>query len=160
MSADGRARLARMQAALVGALAGAAAPPEGFDASRLEAAARSLIGKRRRAAARAWPNLAAGLGDRFLERFGVFAAETGLPSWGGPLADGFAFAHWLKARRELPEAARLELLGVELRYCAQVDGFVPRRGPSFRVALLGRPRRCVLALRWPGLGEFWWTFRF
>jgi hypothetical protein len=149
-----------MQAALVGALAGAAPPPEGFDTSRLEAATGSLLGKRRRAAARAWPNLAAGLGDRFLERFGVFAAETALPSWGGPLADGFAFARWLKARRELPEAARLELLGVELRYRARVDGLVPRRGPIFRVALLRRPARCVLALRWPGLGECWRMLRF
>jgi hypothetical protein len=149
-----------MQAALVGALTGGAAPPEGFDTARLAAAARSLAGKRRRAAARAWPNLAASLGDRFRERFAAFAAETLLPRWGGPLADGFAFARWLKARGELPDAGRLELFGAELRYCARVDGLVPRRYPAFRVALLRRSRCCVLALRWPSLGESWWRLRF
>jgi hypothetical protein len=152
--------LAQKQATLVGALVGAAAPPEGFDTARVMAASESLARKRRRSVARAWPNLVAALGDCFAERFKAFAAETPLPRWGGPLADGFAFARWLKAQGQLPEESRLEFLGVELRYRARVDGLVPRRGPAFRVAFPSFPRRCVLALRWPGLGEYWWTLRF
>src|SRR5262245_2073419 len=159
MSLDGRARLGQMQAALMGALAGAATPPAGFDPIRLQAAARSLAAKRRRAVARAWPNLTAALGDRFGERFAAFAAQTPLPRWGGALADGRAFARWLLARQELPEAARLELLAVDLRYRARADGLVPRRGPSLQIALLRQPRRLVVALRWPGLREYWRTLR-
>jgi hypothetical protein len=155
MSLDGRAELGRLQAALVDTLAGAAPPPAGFDPVRLQAAARSLAAKRRRAVARAWPNLTAALGDRFGGRFASFAAQTPLPRWGGALADGHAFARWLLARQGLPEAGRLELLAVDLRYRTRADGLVPRRGPSVRIALLRRPRRLVVALRWPGLGEYW-----
>jgi hypothetical protein len=159
MSLDGRARLGQMQAALVGALTGAAAPPVVFEPVRFQAAAQSLAGKRRRAVVRAWPNLAAALGDRFLQRFVEFAAQTPLPRWGWALADGRAFARWLWAREELPEAARLELLAVDLRYRAQADGLVPRRGPSMQIALLRHPRRLVVALRWPRLGEYCRTLR-
>lgn len=133
-------------------LSGTPRPP----GSVAHTAAQSLAIKRRRAAARAWPDLAAALGDRFPERFADFAAGTPLPGRGGALADGRVFAVWLRRRGELPEAARLELMAVDLRYRAQADGLVARRGPSFRVALLRQPRCLVLALRWPGLGEWWY----
>jgi hypothetical protein len=159
MSLDGRAKLGQMQAALLAALAGAAAAPAGFEPARLQAAVRSLASKRRRAVVRAWPNLVAALGDRYLQLFAAFAAQAPLPLWGGALADGHAFACWLQARHALPEAARLELLAVDLRYRARTDGLVPRRGASLQIAFLRHPRRLVVALRWPRLGEWWRILR-
>jgi hypothetical protein len=155
MSADARARLADQQAALVAALAGRGAPPEGFDAARLRTAAASLVTKRVEAVARAWPRLAAGLGRRFGEQFRVFAAANPLPRDGGPLADGRAFVRWLTAAGNLPDEGRFQALAVDLRYTTSGDGLRLRRGPSFKAALLNGRRRLVLAVRLPWLGEFW-----
>jgi hypothetical protein len=111
--AANREAMARAQAAFVAALtggaglAGEAVLPDGFDAGRLAAAARSLAHKRRRSAERAWPALAAAVGPPFAAAFDAYAAEVPLPS-AGPTADARAFAAWLLGRGELPAAgARL-----------------------------------------------------
>src|SRR4051812_48216047 len=91
MSAETRTLLAQKQAELVAALARQAAPPAGFNADRVRAAAASLAGKRRHAVARAWPSVPAALGERYAERFDTYAATAPLPRLGGPLADGRGF---------------------------------------------------------------------
>jgi hypothetical protein len=131
--------------------------PGGFDSARLQAAAASLANKRAQSVARTWPGMADALGDRFAERFAAFAATTPLPRHGGPLADGHAFARWLASAGELPAAVRLHLLAVELRYAVRSDGLVPRRGPALKAVLLRQPRRLVIAVRMPWLGERWFT---
>lgn len=155
LSAEARARLAAEQAALVAALVGRGAPPEGFDARRVGLAAASLAWKRARAAARAWPGLARALGGRFGKVFAAYAGAAPLPRQGGPLADGRAFARWLAARGKLPEAGRLQALAVDLRYANNPDGLALRRGPTCRAAWLRRSRRLILAVRLPWLGEHW-----
>jgi hypothetical protein len=155
MSAEARAKLAAGQAALVAALAGAGDVPPGFDHQRVGATAAALIAKRARAAARAWPGLAEALGGRFAERFAEFAARTPLPRYGGPLADGRAFARALAAIGELPEALREQVMVVDLRYVGSADGLRPRRGPCARVALLRQPRRLLLGVYLPWLGARW-----
>ncbi len=155
MSAEARARLAAMQADLVAALAAGAGPPAGFDAERVRLAAASLASKRRQAVARAWPDLAAALADRFGPRFEAFAAQTPLPAAGGPRADGRAFAAWLARQGELPEACRLHALAVDLRYVRTAAGLRPRRGPALKALLLRQARSLVLAVYFPWLGERW-----
>jgi hypothetical protein len=142
-----------MQAELIRALAAQSAAPEGFDAARFRVAARALVSKRSRAAARAWPGLAGVLGEQWREQFRAFAEEYPLPRDGGPLADGYAFARFLHRAGKLPDEGRLEALAVELRYRRCAGGLRPRRGIAVRVCLLGRPRRLILALRLPFLGE-------
>jgi hypothetical protein len=157
-SAD-RAKLAAQQAQLVQALAGKSEPPQGFDAERLQTTATALAQKRQRAVARAWPALTGALGEGFAEQFAEFAARTPLPRQGGPLADGRAFARFLAQRGDLPEAGRLEALAVDVHYVQRPFGLVPRRGPTVRLTMLKQPRRLVMALRLPWLGEHWFTLR-
>ena len=109
--------------------------------------------------ARAWPSLAGALGDRFGPLFAAFAAATRPPRHGGPLADGRAFARALADWGELPEAAHVEVMAVDLRHAPRPDGLARRRWPSLAVALLYRPRRLVLAARLPRLGERWLAIR-
>jgi hypothetical protein len=154
-SPDARARLAARQAELVRALMSHGEPPPAGDAARLRATAEALAAKRAKAVARAWPALAAGLGEDFRERFARFAAGVPLPHEGGPLADGRAFARWLARAGELSDAGRLEALAVDLRYRAHAGGLVPRRGPALAWARLREPRRLVVAVRLPWLGERW-----
>jgi hypothetical protein len=104
-------------------------------------AARSLINKRLREVARAWPALARRLGDGFVERFGDFARANPPPAGGGPLEDGRAFAKTLPAH-ELDDASRLELLWANL-YHSRVGA---------RVAWLPDEGRLVLGARLPWLG--------
>jgi hypothetical protein len=155
LPAETRARLAAEQATLVAALVGRGAAPPGFDAWRVSVTAAALARKRARAAARAWPGLARALGRRFGEVFAAYADAAPLPREGGPLADGRAFARWLAARGELPEAGRLQALAVDLRYADNPDGLTPRRGPALRAAWLRQSRRLIVAVRLPWLGEHW-----
>jgi hypothetical protein len=159
LSPEARARLATQQAALVTALVARGAPPPDFDRACLQAAAASLGHKRARAAARAWPALARTLGLRFDELFATYAAAAPLPRQGGPLADGRAFARWLAARRELPEAGRLQALAVDLRYTGNSDGLVPRRWPTWRLTWLPQSRRLIAAVWLPWLGQHWLSIR-
>ena len=154
MSIDGRSKLAAMQADLVAALVGAGTLPQGFDALRLGAAVAALATKRVRAVARAWPCLR----EYLAECFAAYAATSALPRRGGPLADGRAFAHWLQRRGPLPDAVRLQMLAVDLRYARHRHGLSPRRGPCLRLTTLPVSRRLVIALGLPLLGEHWFTF--
>jgi hypothetical protein len=154
---EARARLAAMQAELVRTLTGQAGTAQAFNTTRLKATAEALRTKRGRAVARAWPGVAASLGEHYSERFATFAAQTPLPHNGGPIADGRAFARWLAQAGELSEQARLELLAVDLRYTAKGGGLVPRRGPAVLAAVLSQSRRLVLALRLPWIGERWFS---
>jgi hypothetical protein len=156
---DARLRLGELQAGLMRALTGSGEADVvlGLDLDRLQAAARSLASKRTRGVATSWPGLADALGNDFGLMFGEFAAATGLPSMGGPLADGRAFSDWLARQGRLPEAGRLEAFAVDLRFRRQTGGLVPRRGPWFVLGILGPPRRLVLAIRSHSGGE-WWGF--
>jgi hypothetical protein len=158
-SADEDTQRAALEAQLVRALTGQGEPPEGFDPARVQAAAEALARKRARAVARAWPALTRALADSYGKRFAAFAATRPVPREGGPLADGRAFARWLAAAGELPDPGRLEALAVDLRYARCGGGLVPRRGPVLRAARLRHARRLVLALRMPGLGEWWLSVR-
>jgi len=156
---EARERLAIQQAALLRALADRAAPPDGFDPTRLRATADALARKRARGVARTWPALAGALSDRLGPLFAAYAAATRPPRHGGPLADGRAFARALADWGELPEAAHVEVMAVDLRHAPRPDGLAPRRLPSLAVALLRRPHRLVLAARLPRLGERWLAIR-
>ena len=159
MSVAARTQLAAQQAAVVTALVSNGIVPDGFDAQRLHVAAESLLRKRCRAAAQAWPSLARDLGSGFRERFANFAATTPLPSLGGPLADGREFADWLGKQGPLSEAAELQRLAVDLRFARTAAGLKPRRTATIQLAWLSQPRRVVIALRWPRFGERWFTIR-
>lgn len=135
-----RRRLAAAQEALVRALVLGEAVPEGFDAERVGRCARSLVGKRRREVARAWPALEACLGADYRPLFEAFARKAPPPAKGGPPADGRAFAHTVPWSR-LDDAARLAVLGYD-----SARGWLPR------FSWLSRG----LALALPGLGVFRW----
>ena len=155
LSAEARAYLVAQQAALVNALVARGEPPPDFDIGRLRAAVSSLARKRAQAAAQACQGLARALDHRFAELFAAYAEAAPLPRTGGPLADGRAFARWLAARNELPEAGRLQALAVDLRFAAGPDGLVPQRWPTCKIAWLSQSRRLIAALRLPWLGEYW-----
>ena len=159
MSAGMQTCLAIQQAALVSALMRGGVAPTGFEASRLQVAAESLSRKRCRAAARAWPALARALGEEFRGRFAAYADTTPLPPHGGSLADGRGFADWLNDRGQLPEDALLQILAVDLRFKRNRTGLFPRKLLTIRAAWLTDPRRLVVAIRWPCLGERWLSLR-
>jgi hypothetical protein len=149
-----------MQAGLVRALTGHAAAPPGFNAARVEAAADALLAKRRRAVARAWPALVHSLGEEFRSRFDAFARTTPLPSRGGPLADGWAFAAAMARQGPLPEAVLQQALAVRLRYRQRKEGLIPRRGLSMTGAAIPETGRLLLGIRLAGAGERWFSLPF
>jgi hypothetical protein len=159
ISPKARAQLADQQAALVKAILAGDEPPPDFDAIRLGVAGASLAKKRARAATRAWPGLALDLGGRFRELFAAYAENATLPRQGGPLADGRAFASWLADRAELPDAGRLQAMAIDLRYTSSPDGLIPRRWPTCRAAWFWQPRRLIVAIWLPWLGEHWLTIQ-
>jgi hypothetical protein len=151
-------RLAADYAAVALAVTGAGDVLDGFDAARVAVTRDALMNKRVRAVARAWPGLARELGDEFSARFAAFARSTPLPSSGGPLADGRAFAQTLEQRGELRDAGRREALAVDLRYRAVPGGLTPRgRGLVVRTTLLRSPRRLLIAVRFPSTRESWFA---
>lgn len=154
-SVDTRGQLAARQAELVRALVGDGPAPEGFDPARLEAARSALAGKRSREVARTWPALTHALGDRFEESFSAYAAVAPLPEYGGPLADGRAFAGYLAHRDNLPDAGRMEALSMDLCFAFTPSGMRRRRGAVIKLVLLRQPRRLVIAMRLPGVGATW-----
>jgi hypothetical protein len=145
---EARERLAQAQAALARALAQGTAVPPGFDAERVQEAAKSLWAKRRRWVERTWPRLTAGLGDGFRARFEAWAKDNPMELEANPLADGYRFADALLRTGALPEAAREELLAFELRYRLTEEGLVARRGFTVRTLRVGGSR--LLAARLPG----------
>jgi hypothetical protein len=155
LSPEARSRLAAEQAALVNALVAHGEPPANFDALQLRTAAASLARKRAGAAARAWPALTRALGRQFGGLFAAYAEAATLPREGGPIADGRTFARWLAARGELPDAGRIEILAVDLRYVGNPEGLRRRRWPTCRAAWLRQSRRLIVAVWLPWLGQHW-----
>jgi hypothetical protein len=136
-----REKLAGEQADLVRALAGQATAPDGFDAKLVNIAAASLMNKRLRTVARAWPRLHESLGEEpFRQAFLEFAVDRPLPKSASPYDDGLAFARWHSRDHRLTDAARLELLAAEMMIC------------RIRIARLYESRRRVIALRIPFIG--------
>jgi hypothetical protein len=142
---EARDRLAAGQAALVRALVGGGPVPGGFDPGRVRATSTALARKRAREVARAWPVLAAELGEEFTGRFLAFAAGQPPPARGGALADGLAFARALSGQGRLPGNARVEALLAAAHLSPS-----PAR---LAATLAGPPRRLVVILRLPGLGD-------
>ena len=138
-------RLAAEQAALVRALVAGGPVPEGFDRDRVRATAAALARKRAREVARAWPVLAADLGEAFTDRFGASAAGRPPPAAGGALADGLGFARDLARQRRLSGDARVEALLAAAR--------LSPRPLRLAATLAGRPPRLVVLARVPRLGE-------
>jgi hypothetical protein len=136
MADEQRRALADRQLQLVRALTGGNSPA-GFDQARLALTARTLLNKRSRAVARAWPRLAESLGDQFPKWFGQYAAEHPLPASGGSVADGLQFVLFLQSRDSLPDAGKLEWLSYR----------VHRKWMGF--ALLQNPPGIAVAVRLP-----------
>jgi hypothetical protein len=147
---EGRARLAGQQAALVQALVGGGPVPGGFDPGRVAATSVALARKRASEVAKAWPVLAADLGQGFTGRFLADAAGRPPPARGGALADGLAFARALGREGRLSPNARVEAMLAAARLSA-----CPVR---LAATLAGPPRRLVVTVRAPGLGEHWLAF--
>lgn len=152
--AENRAKLGARQASMVAALVTGAKVSEPIDALRLDAAARALRRKRQRALVHAWP----GLASPAREHFDAYAAENPLPRNGGPLADGRRFAAWLNQRGEMPDRCRLQVLSVDLRYISIANGLRPRCWPALKAIVLRRPRRLIIGVWLPWLGEKWLRF--
>ena len=142
---EARDRLAAGQAALVRALVGGGPVPGGFDPGRVRATSTALARKRAREVARAWPALAAELGEDFTGEFLAYAAGRPLPARGGALADGLAFADGLAGRGRLPGNARVERLLARARLSPS-----PAR---LAATLATPPRRLVIVIRLPALGD-------
>jgi hypothetical protein len=140
-----RERLAAGQAALVRALVGGGPVPGGFDPDRVRATAAALARKRAREVARAWPVLAAELGEDFTGAFLAHAAGRPPPAGGGAVADGLAFADALARRGCLPGNARVERL--------LARGHLSPAPARLAATLAGPPRRLVVVVRAPGLGD-------
>jgi hypothetical protein len=142
-----RERLADEQAALVRALVDGGPVPAGFDPDRVRATAAALARKRAREVARAWPALAAELGDDFTARFLADAARRPPPARGGALADGLAFAGAPARTRHLSGNARVEVM--------LAAAHLSTRPARLAATVAGPPRRLVVTVRAPGLGEHW-----
>jgi hypothetical protein len=142
-----RARLAAEQAALVRALVDGGPVPGGFDPERVRATSAALARKRAREVARAWPGLAAELGPDFTQLFLGGAARRPPPARGGALADGLAFADALAWQGRLPPTARVERLLARAR--------LSTRRVRLAATVAGLPRRLVVTVRAPLLGERW-----
>jgi hypothetical protein len=146
-----RERLAAEQAALVRALVDGGPVPAGFDQERVRATAAALARKRAREVARAWPALAAELGDDFTARFLADAARRPPPAKGGALADGLAFAGALARTRRLSGNARVEVMLAAARLSTRLAATVA--GPPRRLVVTVRPRPWrTLAVGPPRLG--------
>ena len=113
----------------------------------MAATSAALAGKRAREVARAWPVLAADLGEGFTGRFLADAARRPPPARGGALADGLAFARALARQGRLSPNARVEAMLA----AARLSG----RRARLAATLAGPPRRLVVTVRAPGLGERW-----
>ncbi len=157
MSSESRGRLAAQQAQLVAALTGRGAAPPGFDRGKLAISARSLVAKRQRAIARAWPGLSASLGQRFGELFTRYAEAVTLPGLGGPVADGRAFLRWLAECEPLPDALALESLLVDLRQGRGWPALAVARGAGRLFLGMRLPwpweGAWVVSLRWAWPGQ-------
>lgn len=150
--ADPRQRLAARQAALIRALVAGGPVPDGFDPARVRATSEALARKRARQVVKAWPALA--LDPQFTQAFLSYATGSPLPPTGGALADGLAFADRLASAGHLDGDARVERLAARSRLQPR-RGYQPRRGLFCGAVIARPPRRLVVLVRVPGLGERW-----
>lgn len=141
---DARRRLAELQGELVRALVAGGPVPAGLDARQVAVASRSLVNKRLREVALAWPSLVEALGDRFVACFRTYATQAPPPP-GGPLADGELFA------RSLPPGERGD--EVERRLLRLSLG---RRVAGVAWARLPASGRLAVGVALPGLGVRVW----
>ena len=155
MHIDARKKLAAAQLELVRALVGRESATAEFDSSRIQATANTLMLKRARSVAHAWPELARSLGAAFDERFALYGESHPTAQEGSPLADGRAFPRSLRREGALADGALLETLRFDLRYRVRGEKVIARRGFSFVAGALKQPLRFVVALRLPLLGERW-----
>ena len=155
MSADISNGLGRQQAALLAALLSDGPLPAGFDAARIQAAARGLEAKRKHAVTNAWPILSDALGDRYSRLFDAYTASNTLPTQGNAQLDGYLFCEWLAGCREFPREAVIERMRFDLHYFVSANRVRIRRGPRMLVARSGGESKWVVALRLPWFGEYW-----
>lgn len=155
---DARQELAAAQAALLQSLLGAAEVPEGFAFAAIGATSLTLSRKRRRSVARAWPELARGLGTAFRETFADYAWSFPSSPQGGPLVDGWRFARRLKADGTLPPSARGELAAFELQHRVR-EGRAQHRRLGVKLVVLHGPRRIAVGVALPRAGARWWSVR-
>ena len=87
------------------------------------------------------------LGDGFTDRFAADAARRPPPASGGALADGLAFARALARQGRLPGDTRVEAQAAAAR--------LSRSPARLAATLAGPPRRLVIVIRAPGLGDRW-----
>jgi len=113
MPDEPRQLLAAHQEQLVRALTLGAPKPEGFNPAALHLAWDSLLKKRMRTVAKVWPRLADALGPQFRSRFQEYATHHEHPS-DGAFADGRRFARWLNRQHGLTDAARVEVVRIQL----------------------------------------------
>ncbi|WP_157749618.1 hypothetical protein [Jatrophihabitans sp. GAS493] len=116
--------MAQQQRELVAALVNGGPTPAGFNAGRVEAAARALLRKRAGEVGRAWPGLRHGLGEQWQPGFIRWARHR--PK-AGSFADGFAFALERQHYGRLPAGARLELATALLDWRLDAAGDLVRR---------------------------------
>jgi len=108
----------------------------------------ALARKRARAAARAWPALARGLGADFARRFAAYARATPPPDAGG-LGDGLAFSQALARGQHLPDGALIERMLANTRVKLRRNRLAARRGPRLTAAITARPRRLMIVVSLP-----------
>lgn len=154
---DARRRLEESQAALVRALVSQGPVPAGFDESRVRAAARSLVSKRRQALTRGWPHLVRAAGDVFVERFTAYATAHPLPLSASTLGDGRAFLAWLARQQPLSDELIVEALSFDMRFVETRTG-LRRRRFALRTTMLPISGTRILAMRLPWIGERWWRW--
>jgi hypothetical protein len=150
--ADSRQLLADKQSALVAALVRGSSVPAGFDARGVQRAARALVEKRSRAAAKAFPRLTRSLGQAWSAHFASFAATTSLAQDPNAALDARRFARWLDARNLLTDDGRLEALQFDLRFAVRAGHANLRRGLALRFVRLRQPRQLILGFRCPLVG--------
>jgi hypothetical protein len=142
-----RNELRRKQTAVLSAVLHKDTTLPGFAARELEITYDALVRKRAWCVASAWPTLAHGLGNDFLEEFVEFARREVAPAAGGSTVDGWRFAEHLAAKGALPDVARVQKLGFDLTFFVRDGRAIRRRAPTLRVDFLRRSRRIVFALR-------------
>ncbi|QSQ15273.1 hypothetical protein [Myxococcus landrumensis] len=148
---NARERLSQAQAELVRALGVGGPVPAGFDTARVQAAAQSLIHKRRRAVEHAWPKLVLALGPDFAARFDSWARAHPMSVEPDPRVEGRRFAESLREQGPLPASISGVLLDFDARWNWIATGeAVRRRGFALVIRRDTFTRRWQVALRLPG----------
>ncbi|WP_338865985.1 hypothetical protein [Myxococcus stipitatus] len=155
---NARERLAQAQVELVRALGVGAPVPAGFDEARVQAAAQSLIHKRRRAVEHVWPKLVSALGPDFAARFDPWARAHPMSVEPDPRMEGRRFAETLRTEGHLPASMSGVLLDFDARWRWTSTGeAVKRRGFALILRRDTVTRRWQVALRLPGERVMRWV---